>query len=431
MNSSLPKQMPALLFADANGKVYEHPVFRAAIWNGRDFLPAAARDFVPLGLDGELLLLPGRLPLAWDPDLHSAKVVRKIKLGTREIQPMAVAAVPEMGWTRTCLPAFERQPCAPDLPLYAYTAAAALNGQISVAAILTDKHTHWHGAHFNTSDLPQLIQQHLAEFPGNSVLEQLARCSLEYRCRTAQNIFFRRWEGGLPVSPACNARCVGCISSQPKDSPTCSAQHRLSVVPELADIVEVATAHLLNAKQPMISFGQGCEGEPTMHAALIEKAIREVRRRTKRGFFHLNTNGSKPDAVQRLAKAGLQSIRIALNSAQPAWYKAYFRPRGYNFENVRESIRIASRLGLNTSINLLVFPGITDQLEEADALCKLLAETRPHSLQLRSLCLDPEHYLACLPKTANTGSCMGMRSFIHQIKKRCTWLKIANFNLLP
>ena len=69
------------------------------------------------------------------------------------------------------------------------------------------------------------IHSMLRRFPDNRILRQLARCSLQYGCFTAQNIFYQRWEAGIPTTPACNADCLGCISEQhgEVDSP----QHRL------------------------------------------------------------------------------------------------------------------------------------------------------------------------------------------------------------
>lgn len=422
---------PKLLFADVSGRVYEHPTLWAAVWDGREIMPAARCDWAPLDSDGALLLLPGRLPVGWDSTVNRSETLDRIRMGRRIIRPMAVAAVPAMGWTRIHLPAYCRAPRAPVLPLYAYTAAAGLDGQIAVAAVRTDRHRHWDGRLFNGPDLVRRIRDLRAARPGNQVLAQLARCSLEYRCRTAQNIFFQRWEGGLPVSPACNARCVGCLSNQPAGSLVCAAHHRLTRAPDLEDLVAVMADHVIRATRPVVSFGQGCEGEPTLQADLIEQAIRRVRRLTRRGRFHLNTNGSRPDAIARLARVGLQSIRIALNSARAEVYHAYFRPRDYNFDTVRESIRLSVRLGLRTALNLLVFPGVSDQVDEAEAFIELLKETKPHAVQWRSLGMDPDRYLACLPPVARIGPCLGLRAFLRLVRTRCPWLQTGNFNPLP
>ncbi|NIR18005.1 MAG: radical SAM protein, partial [Desulfobacterales bacterium] len=51
-----------------------------------------------------------------------------------------------------------------------------------------------------------------------------------------------------------------------------------------------------------------------------------------------------------------------------AFYRAYFRPNNYDFEDVVSSIYQSRSMGLYTMINYLVFPGITDQEEEIEAL---------------------------------------------------------------
>ena len=88
----------------------------------------------------------------------------------------------------------------------------------------------------------------------------------------------------------------------------------------------------------MVSFGQGCEGEPLMQAPVIEEAVRAMRRATGRGTINLNTNASRPATVARLFDAGLDSMRVSINSLREACYDAYFRPRGYTFADVMLSI---------------------------------------------------------------------------------------------
>ena len=62
--------------------------------------------------------------------------------------------------------------------------------------------------------------------------------------------------------------------------------------------------------------------------------------RTSRGRVNLNTNGSRPGVVARLVEAGLDSIRVSLNSAVERTYNAYYRPIGYRLGDVVESIGV-------------------------------------------------------------------------------------------
>ena len=122
------------------------------------------------------------------------------------------------------------------------------------------------------------------------------------------------------------------------------------------------------APNPIVSFGQGCEGEPLLRARLIGRAIESIRRETSRGQLHINTNGSNPRALQHLVDAGLDSVRVSMFSAIERNHVAYYGPRNYDLGDMEESLRLARRQGLHTSINLLTYPGFTDCPSEVDAL---------------------------------------------------------------
>ena len=81
----------------------------------------------------------------------------------------------------------------------------------------------------------------------------------------------------------------------------------------------------------------------------IREAILEIRKHTARGSININTNGSKPDAVKALCIAGLNSIRVSMNSARKHVYGAYYRPNNYSFEDIVESLRVVKASGGWTS----------------------------------------------------------------------------------
>src|SRR6185369_17054211 len=131
----------------------------------------------------------------------------------------------------------------------------------------------------STAELPKLVEQRLKR-DDNPLLRQLKTCALEYRCFTAQNTFYGRDEGAIPASSGCNARCVGCISEQPEDGPPASHQ-RLTRAPGAEEMARIGAEHLASAPgRTMVSFGQGCEGEPLTRAREIAQAIRTMRART-------------------------------------------------------------------------------------------------------------------------------------------------------
>ncbi|MBN1128743.1 MAG: radical SAM protein, partial [Chitinispirillaceae bacterium] len=272
----------------------------------------------------------------------------------------------------------------------------------------------------------------LNRFPGNRLVEHLVRnCVLTYRCPNACNLVLGRWECPIPTSPSCNASCLGCISRQPKRSCVPATQHRLGFVPTSDEIAAYVAPHLRSASKPIASFGQGCEGEPLLQARLIEESIRKVRAATRRGIINLNTNASLPDAVDRLCAAGLDSMRVSLNSAQPAFYHACYRPRGYAFDDVVKSITVAKRAGIWVSLNYLVFPGFTDSRAEITALKRLLKKTGINMVQTRNLNIDPAWYAAELGLDKQAGKPIGMMNWIDTVKKEFPRLRLGYFNPTP
>ncbi|MHB8766954.1 MAG: radical SAM protein, partial [Deferrisomatales bacterium] len=150
---------------------------------------------------------------------------------------------------------------------------------------------------------------------------------------------------------------------------------------------------------------------------------------TPRGTVHLNTTGSLPGALRRVARAGLDSVRISLNSPRRETYDAYYRPVGYRFDDVVESVRVAVGEGLYTALNLLVFPGVTDQPAEAEALERLVADTGLHMVHLRNLSLDPRLYLGHLPPDLAAGpDALGMKALAVGLKRRFPRLDLGYFN---
>ena len=418
--------MLKLLFADEHGQVYEHPQLLALTGAGEAALPLLRPS--PLPAHASLASLPGRRPLGFDPARGQIVELSEFRIGRKLLRPTAVAAVLPPGWTRSELPAFRKSAIAPILPQWAYTAAAWDDrlGRHVAWALHTDKRRHWDPARHSTKDLPQLVRERLAR-DDNPLLRQLSKCALEYRCFTAQNAFYERDEGAIPASSGCNARCVGCISEQPEDGPKASHQ-RIDRSPEAEFMARIGIDHLGRAPgRTMVSFGQGCEGEPLTRAREIAQAIRAMREATPRGSININTNGSLPENLSLLIDAGLDACRISLNSAHKPLYEAYYQPINYGWEEVRESIRLARWHGVYTAINLLTFPGVTDQEGEAEKLCELVAKERVDQVQARSLAIDPDQYLAVAKNHSAGGPRLGLEELLRRLKRARRGLVIGNF----
>jgi len=406
------------LFARPDGAVLNLPSRRAGADDGV-VAQAERRDFIPLPEGSLLLTLPGRSLIVFDG------TKRDVIAEVDGAQVNAVAAALPLGYTRTLLPAFVERPEAPPLPLYGYAAVAWDGGRICVAAARTDSLETWSATAHEPAAVRACIESRMREFPSSALVRQLALCATEYGCFTAQNAFLRLGEAAIPVSPACNAKCIGCISEQEPESGVTSAQARVRLTPKLDEIVALGEAHLRAAPEGIISFGQGCEGEPLLAAPLIADAIARIRAATPAGTIHINTNASRPRMLEKLLEAGLNSVRVSINSARPAVYAAYYRPQGYSLEHVVESIRVAGARGASISLNLLTHPGVTDDRDEMDAFATLLRAHPISMVQTRTLNVDPAVYFAAVGRPAQAP--IGVRSWLAWLAREFPSVRVGNF----
>jgi pyruvate-formate lyase-activating enzyme len=340
----------------------------------------------------------------------------------------AVAAFIPPAHTGFYLAAYETGSKAPTLPLFCYTAVGWYNEKFYVPATRIEQDIRQEAAGFDLQKVEHGVSRLLQAYPHNRLVEHLANnCALTYHCPAARNFFIGRWECPVPASPACNANCIGCISFQPEDETIFSTQDRLTFKPSVEEIVEFTVPHLQTAPYPIVSFGQGCEGEPLLMWETIRNAIVEIRRHTDRGSININTNGSKPEAVKALCEAGLNSIRVSTNSARSEIYTPYYRPNNYQFEDIIESLKIVSSYGGWTSINYFVFPGMTDSVAEYEALRKLIKGTDLKMIQWRNFNIDPDWYLGKIG-ISNTGETLGMKTLMQALRDEFPHLKFGYYN---
>ena len=417
-------EYPRLILSDPEGNIFDHPSLKVSGRSGDRFVLPPPSELVPLPKGSQLFTLPGRIPIGWDEEERSFVSSRKVRLGKKEAECAAVAAFLPPGYIRTFLPATRLGPRAPILPLWAYSAVGWKDRRFWATGLLIDPNPHWHPKYFeNDGLLKRKVHASLSKNPKNRLLQQLSRCALEYHCFAAKNVFFRRWECPLPTSPSCNADCLGCISLQPSECCPAS-QERISFVPTVDEVLGVALPHLEKAEDPIVSFGQGCEGEPLTQWRLLENSIAKLREKTDRGTINLNTNGSLPKRLAKLCEDGLDSVRITLNSPHSKYYKRYHRPKGYSFGEVVDSLVVAKGKGIYTSINLLVFPGFTDREAEVEGLIELIKDTNLDLVQMRNLNIDPDLYL----KTMGRGEGIGISKMIDILKKEFPFLQFGYFN---
>ena len=411
---------PHLLVADADGNIYDHPDLFMVCRRGRDIALPRPEELIPLPEESELFLLPGRRALGFDPETGELE----------EQEEMAVAAFAAPAFTLNAHPAYVTGKDAPVLPLFAYGAVGFANNRFYVCAKKVDADPRQEFRNVPRAHLLKKANALMQRFPENRLIQHLVnKCALTYSCPAARNLCLGRYEAPLPVSRACNARCIGCISHQESGSKICATpQNRMAFTPTAAEIVEVMHFHSKNETEgPIYSFGQGCEGEPLTEATLIAEAVSRFRAEGGTGTVNINSNASMPVEVSRLAEAGLSSLRVSINSLRPEPYTRYYRPGNYTFDDVLQSIHIAKTHGLYVSLNLLFFPGFTDTEEETDALIALIQREQVDCIQLRNLNIDPELYLD-LMQGIETGPCLGFINFRKRLKKECPRLHLGYFN---
>ncbi|HDD45078.1 MAG TPA: radical SAM protein [Candidatus Desulfofervidus auxilii] len=417
------KELPYLVYADDKGRIYNHPYLKVLGKSGEQIVIPEPKDFIPLPEGSKLFFLPKCPPLGYDEKRGHIYLIENLPFS--KWKPChGVAAFMSPGYLRTLLPAVDYSQKDYILPLWGYTAVGWYDGRYWVAGILVEDNPHWHPSQYDDRTLLPKLKEKIKQFPNNRLIKHLKICATEFHCFAAKNAFYKRWELPVPISPTCNARCLGCLSWQEGSCPP--SHHRISFIPSVEEVIEFVLPHLLEAEEPIISFGQGCEGEPLLQGKLIEKVIKDLRKRTNRGTINLNTNGSLPEVVAKLADAGLDSIRISLNSAQDIFYQRYYRPLNYNFKDVKKTIKIAKEKGLFVMINYLTFPGLSDTREEIDALKRLIEETEIDLIQLKNLNIDP--FLYCrkmdFPYTAG----LGMKYLLKELKDNFPQLTFGYFN---
>jgi pyruvate-formate lyase-activating enzyme len=413
---SSKKIQPVMVFADDAGNVYDHPDLLMVVRRGRELTLPRPDELIPLPEGSDLYLLPGRHALGLDPDTGR----------TEGLEERAVAAFVCPSYTLSATAAYLPDADAPKLPLFAYGAVGFADDRFWVAATQVDKDRRQVFTKVAPERISKGAQDLLQRYPKNRLLQHLARCALTFCCPAAKNLALGRYEGPLPTARGCNAACLGCISQQPGDSGFPASQNRIDFTPTAAEITEVMHLHARRAKNPILSFGQGCEGEPLTEAALIAESVALFRKNGGQATVNVNTNASLPAAIPLLARAGLDSIRVSLNSARQDLYAKYYRPRGYAFAEVRQSIALAKENGLFVSLNYLFFPGVSDVESELAALTKLVSATRLDYVQMRNQSLDPEVYLACVGDP--TEPSMGLGNFMKRLKKACPWINYGYFN---
>ena len=408
------------------GEIFDLDGYAAVGMAGPSLVPLTLDDTMNMPFGGELMLMPDRKPLLYNIRRERIEILQENPYSPEEpIFP--VAAFNSPGYVVSLVSAYKENETSGFLPLFSYGAVGWHKDKFRSAVIRVDREKRQDLRLMKPEDVASGIRKIEKEMPDNRLAKHLEKCAMEYGCPAAKNFFLGRYEAPLPTSPHCNARCLGCLSLQ-KYSEIPHSQDRIDFKPSSKDIAEIALCHIKRVKQSVVSFGQGCEGDPLLAADVIEPAIKEIRSKTKKGTINMNTNGSRPDILKELFAAGLDSIRISLNSVRKNCYDNYFRPVRYTFFDVIKSIELALKEKKFVSINYLNCPGFTDTPEEVEALLDFIYQHPINMIQWRNLNFDPQRYWAFMSDTAELGTPVGMHRVIRQVKESFPDVKHGYFN---
>jgi pyruvate-formate lyase-activating enzyme len=418
--------MLTALVANRDGEIFELEGYASVGMAGKTLAPLKAETTRNLPFGSELMYLPDRHPILYNLQSGKFETLQENPHAPGE-ELFPVAAFNSPGYVITHISAYRETRNAGYLPLFSYGAVGWHRGTFRTAVVQVDPEPRQDLRQMKQQDIFAGVEKMRRQLPANRLRRHLEKCALQYGCPAGKNFFLGRYEAPLPAARQCNARCLGCLSLQ-KNTGISHSQDRIAFTPTPEEIAQVALAHITRVKKSIVSFGQGCEGDPLLAAEVIEPAISRIRSQTADGTINMNTNGSRPEILAQLFDSGLDSVRISMNSVREQCYKAYFRPRGYRFVDVLKSIETALERKKFVAINYLNSPGFTDTLQEGEALAGFLSKYPIHMIQWRNLNFDPIRYWKKMNAVAEHGDSIGMENLLNGIQTRFPKLKFGYFN---
>jgi pyruvate-formate lyase-activating enzyme len=422
----MSKKYITALAADSDGNVFDLEGYAAAGCRGGKLAPLEKNDTVKTPFGSEVMFLPDRKPVVFNVEGNRFETLEENPFEPGE--PIyAVAAFNSPGYVNTYSSAYEERKNAGFLPLFPYGAVGWDGESYASAAFQVDDEPRQDLRLMPIEKVQKGVNSFKKKFPKNRLFKHIINCALIYGCPAAKNFFLARYEAPLPTSTTCNARCLGFISLQ-SGPEIISCQNRITFTPTAQEIAEVALHHIRKVKKSVVSFGQGCEGDPLFAAKVIVPAVKIIRKETDSGTVNMNTNASMPDVILKLSEAGLDSIRVSMNSTRRPCYNEYFRPVSYSFEDVEKSIDIFGERGGFISINYLNCPGVTDSEKEAEALMNFLSRHPVNFIQWRNLNFDPQRYFSIMKNADDGGNPLGMDRIVEMVREKFPHIGHGYFN---
>ncbi|MDY7001822.1 MAG: radical SAM protein, partial [Thermodesulfobacteriota bacterium] len=171
------KIRPRLVFADKNGRIFDHPGLLMLCRQGNELSLPRPSEMTPLPPESELFLLPGRRALGFDTETGEVE----------QLEDTAVAAFVQPGYTLTGTSAYETQDNAPQLPLFAYGAVGFANDRFWVCAKQVDKDKRQVFSNIPKKRIQDGAWKWLKKYPKNRLVGHLmSKCALTYSCPAAR-----------------------------------------------------------------------------------------------------------------------------------------------------------------------------------------------------------------------------------------------------
>ena len=263
MNHSSGKWVTAVV-ADSNGRIFDLEGYAAVGRADSKLIPLTIKTTGNMPFGGELMFLPQRKPL-----LYHIKNARFETLDRNPYEPsqaiFPVAAFNSPGYVTTLISAYQEKRGASLLPLFSYGAVGWNRGKLRSAVIQVDQERRQDLRLMKEQDIAVGVKKMRRKLPENRLRQHLETCALSYGCPAGKNFFLGRYEAPLPSATTCNARCLGCLSLQTEQEISCS-QERIRFTPTPEEIAEIALTHIQQVRKAIVSFGQGCEGDPLLAA---------------------------------------------------------------------------------------------------------------------------------------------------------------------
>lgn len=177
--------------------------------------------------------------------------------------------------------------------------------------------------------------------------------------------------------------------------------------------IDRAVSHLNNSANGAVRFFT----ENRSHAQLIANMIVDIRKSSDRGFIQIDSNAATSEIASIWCEAGMDRIRIWVNSAQENFYNRFYAQHGFTFPDLQETLAVVAKSKREAELAYLIFPGLTDHPDELSAFTTLIKTSKPTQIVLDNLRTDPDWYMDELRLFHLSRNQIGIPGWVKNVKK--------------